>query len=542
MNILLINGSPKGKRSNTYKLSKSFIEGITQSASAVCEELIVKDMEIRPCRGCFACWNKTPGECVIKDDMKHVIDKILAADVIIWSFGLYCYNVPSILKSLIDRRLPLSLPFMVKSSKTGDHPQRYDMSNKRHVVISTCGFYTATGNYDSVNAMFDHSLGKDGYEKIYCGQGELFQVPELKDKTDAYLNDVCQAGREFARGGISQHIKEKLNTLLLPKEVFEELADASWGIEKESGKKSDPSFGFTKQMATLYNKNSYTGKDRVLEINYTDIGKTYQIIMKRDGCDVIKENFKPFTTRIETPMEVWKKISSGDIFGPEALAKKLYRVEGDFDLMLNWDKNFCLGVEPNKENKASSAKAEKAPSMLLLMIPWITFFTIVPFSSYIGAFVSIGLCALLNLVFFRFRKTIYDVISSSGVTAISIGSLLFLDKSNLLLPVSYLAFGLMWCVSCLFKVPLTAWYSMKKYNSDVALKNPLFLSTNRILTLAWGLVYIATGIWNLCLVGSVTPVYTLVINNILPIFMGGLQNGFQSGIQRITLQNKIAIK
>lgn len=30
MNILLINGSPKGKRSNTYKLATSFIEGIKE--------------------------------------------------------------------------------------------------------------------------------------------------------------------------------------------------------------------------------------------------------------------------------------------------------------------------------------------------------------------------------------------------------------------------------------------------------------------------------------------------------------------------------
>ena len=35
MNILLINGSPKGKNSNTYKLSTSFIEGIKSTAENV---------------------------------------------------------------------------------------------------------------------------------------------------------------------------------------------------------------------------------------------------------------------------------------------------------------------------------------------------------------------------------------------------------------------------------------------------------------------------------------------------------------------------
>ena len=58
---------------------------------------------------------------MLKDDMSNVLDEILAADIVIWSFGLYFFNVPSKLKNLIDRQLPLSLPFMVKESGSGGH-------------------------------------------------------------------------------------------------------------------------------------------------------------------------------------------------------------------------------------------------------------------------------------------------------------------------------------------------------------------------------------------------------------------------------------
>ena len=34
-NILLINGSPKGKRSNTYKLATAFIDGIKEEKKAL---------------------------------------------------------------------------------------------------------------------------------------------------------------------------------------------------------------------------------------------------------------------------------------------------------------------------------------------------------------------------------------------------------------------------------------------------------------------------------------------------------------------------
>ena len=54
MKILLINGSPKGKRSNTYKLAQAFKEGISEKTAIEYEEICVKDKEIKTCSGCFS--------------------------------------------------------------------------------------------------------------------------------------------------------------------------------------------------------------------------------------------------------------------------------------------------------------------------------------------------------------------------------------------------------------------------------------------------------------------------------------------------------
>ena len=162
---------------------------------------------------------------------------------------------------------------------SGSHDTRYDMSGKKYVLISTCGFYSAEGNYDSVRQMFNHICGKDNYETIFCGQGELFAVKELSTRTDEYLRTVEQAGREYASGVVAEETRMQLGELLFPKETFEKMADASWGVSRETGKKEDESLIFTRQMAALYNKKSYDGRDRVLEICYTDLGKTYQILL-----------------------------------------------------------------------------------------------------------------------------------------------------------------------------------------------------------------------------------------------------------------------
>jgi len=142
------------------------------------------------------------------------------------------------------------------------------------------------------------------------------------------------------------------------------MADASWGIDKETGNEVDKSLSFTRQMAALYNKGSYDGKDRVLEICYTDLGKTYQILLGKDGSKVFTDGSLPATTRIETPWEVWTSIARGEIRGDVALFKGMYKVTGDFSLMMNWDKYFSKTKEQqeNEIDKSLTSKNKK-PSM-----------------------------------------------------------------------------------------------------------------------------------------------------------------------------------
>lgn len=229
MKILVLNGSPRGTHSNTLQLTRAFCEGIAQSTSTELEILPVYRQNIQDCTGCFGCWRKTPGKCILKDDMAAILQKIWGADLMIWSFPLYYYGLPSRLKALMDRMLPTVLPFMAKGAESGGHPSRYDMSGKRYAIISTCGFFTAGTNYDAITAQFDHLYGKGGYTSLFCGMGELFHVPQLKECTDAYLDTVRTAGCEFAAGEITSATRDRLAQPLLPREVFEQMADASWG-------------------------------------------------------------------------------------------------------------------------------------------------------------------------------------------------------------------------------------------------------------------------------------------------------------------------
>lgn len=519
MKVFVINGSPKGGRSNSYRLTTAFLEGLEAEQVRECA---VSRMEICPCLGCFSCWNKTPGMCCIRDDMTSVIGNILWADVIIWSFPLYYFSIPGGLKNLIDRQLPMSLPFMDSGAASGGHPSRFDLGGKRHVVISTCGFYTARGNYDGVTAIFDHICGRENYTPIFCGQGELFRVPEVKARTEEYLSAVKQAGREFVRGGISPKTRKKLEEDLFPRQVFESWADASWGIAP-TGEASDETLVFTRQMAALYDPGAYQGKDLVLEMFYTDADKRYQILLTRQGSEVLDQDLRTFTTCIETPFSVWKAIASGEISGQDALMQGKYRVKGDFDLMLHWDDYFG---GPKEKTKVSGSSGETSTNMNLLLLPWIVFWVAAAINGFYGAVISIAVCAGVPLVFYRCRKTVYDLLSGLLVTACALALLLGCG-GRIVVPVSYLSFGIMWTVSCFLKIPLTAHYSMNDYNGEEALENPLFMKTNRILTLCWGVLYLLTPIWTCFIMGTAVGAWVGAINSVLPALMGLFTAWFQ---------------
>lgn len=533
MNILVLNGSPKGERSNTMKLTRAFLEGFAQNQSVDTDVVDIYKLNIHDCRGCFVCWSRTPGKCAITDDMTDILQKILRADIVIWSFPLYYFSLPSRLKIVIDRQLPLTLPFMEGDASVGGHKSRYDISGKQNVVISTCGFYTAEENYNAVNAQFDRMFGKEGYTALYCGQGELFRVPQLSARTDEYLGYVRQAGAEFASGSITAATRAKLKQLLYLREVFEQMADASWGVERtEQGTKSvSPALSFTKQMAALYNKASWSGKDIVVEFAYTDVKETYQIVLGKDRHTILTENFMPFTTRIETPLTVWEKIGRGELNGQQAMMEHLYKVTGDFDIMINWNKYFGWGDNSQEKSFAVSESHTKRTNMSIMLLPWIAVWVSLSINSFWGGIVGIMLCAAVPFAFLKFRSTVFEYITIFAVSLISLLSVLGYPI-DILVPASYLTFGLMWTVTALMKIPLSACYSMNNYGVEKALSNPLFMRTNRILTACWGILYLVTPIWTYLLLHTSLANWTGLFNSILPAVMGAFTVWFEKWYPR----------
>ena len=308
MDVLVLNGSPRSGASNTMKLTSAFLEGMGKHSA---ETVSISEKRIEPCLGCFCCWEKTPGKCVIADDMETLLRKYREAELVIWSFPLYVFSMPSKIKAFMDRLLPLNLPFIEKMADGKPvHPARYDLEAQRHILISTCGFFTIEKNYDALVKQFDILFGEK-YSKILCPQGELFRVPELRGRTDEYLELLRKAGAEyFSDGCFSVETERQLAIPLYPQEAFMEMANANWEIaetvgESEAHCQIKPHEKLLRQMAAVYTPLSNAPRDeKRVEFFFTDSGETYQLKVSETKAVFINDvvAFEPYSVRIETPL------------------------------------------------------------------------------------------------------------------------------------------------------------------------------------------------------------------------------------------------
>ena len=69
-------------------------------------------LNISPCLGCFGCWVKTPGKCVIPDDAHKVYSLIAKSENVIYVTRLFHGSYSPIMKRMLERAIPIQQAFL----------------------------------------------------------------------------------------------------------------------------------------------------------------------------------------------------------------------------------------------------------------------------------------------------------------------------------------------------------------------------------------------------------------------------------------------
>ena len=177
-NILIISSSIRSK-SNSEILAQQAVKGALETGNNA-ELISLRDKEIRFCKGCLAC-QKTM-KCVIKDDVNEILEKVKAADTVVFVTPIYYYELSGQLKTLLDRLNPL-------------YPQEYSF---RDVYLMTTSaeegdevVETAVGGLKGWIACFE----KARFAGVFNGGG-VNNAGEASEREDL-LKAACEFGKSL---------------------------------------------------------------------------------------------------------------------------------------------------------------------------------------------------------------------------------------------------------------------------------------------------------------------------------------------------------
>ena len=100
MKTLLISSSPHKEKSQTFLLAKEVLKECTNSVES--EIIHLFNYRIEFCRHCEKCHKKIL-QCLIKDDVHLILEKMLNAEGIIFASPNYINQITASMKALFDR-------------------------------------------------------------------------------------------------------------------------------------------------------------------------------------------------------------------------------------------------------------------------------------------------------------------------------------------------------------------------------------------------------------------------------------------------------
>lgn len=233
MKVTVFNGSPKGENSATNVMLEEFFKDAKESFDEF-DNIMLAQKTIKNCIGCFGCWVKTPGKCVIKDDMEELLAKFISSDFVVFASPLYFDNVTGIMKNFFDRLIPLIDPHIdVDDNGENVHSKRY-IKYPKIIAISNCGF-SQQSHFQVISLLYKRmarNMHTEVVAEIYRSQGPL--LTSNGESLAPYLNKykalLRKAGTElFLNNKITDELMMELNYPIIPNDMYINAANRSWG-------------------------------------------------------------------------------------------------------------------------------------------------------------------------------------------------------------------------------------------------------------------------------------------------------------------------
>jgi len=348
MKVLGLNSSARSEgESKTGLMLNSLVKGMIE-ADADVETVNLRDKNIKNCVGCFTCMTKTPGKCVLKDDMtRDLFPKWLESDLVIYATPLFHHTVNATMKTFIERTWPICEPFLVERGGRWFHPLR--SKHPGVVMLSVCGFPTMSAFGELTHYVkFLYEAQEKGmlWAEIYRPGAEYMMY--RNDKQKDILDATIQAGRELVETHrVSPETLARIEQPLTDNvSDFAKIANCWWktciaeGItlkkfaDEDMIPRPDSVETFLLLMTTGFDPEAAGDTEATLQFEFTGSVEASCYFIITEGTIQTKEgkSERPDLT-IETPFEVWMDIVTGKADGAEMFMEGRYEAAGNMEYL-----------------------------------------------------------------------------------------------------------------------------------------------------------------------------------------------------------------
>lgn len=357
MKVLLLCANPR-KIGYTQRLIDLFLQGLRETPAKTTSVDLTR-MNILPCVGCFHCRLVTPGECVLSDDMRGLLERVLDADVIVCATPIYYYSMASALKLFFERTFPLTREGFSASARgvlrnNIRYPGRW--KGKRLITLVTGAlkdleaFRPANETFQLIAEGLDLDLGGQlTRPECYLLDYSLSKPKTLKKIEAAFI----QAGREAGNAG--RLSPETVRTASLPlaadTEHFQAYSNIYWAQALRMGEEgrvpakvqervSGDVRILIREMVRVFDPRAAARTRAVLQFDFPDQKQYFRVTVDRGHARLEETTTDKPDLRVRCEAVVWAKVFTRQIDVRQALLDRLLVLEGDKSLFARLDRLF----------------------------------------------------------------------------------------------------------------------------------------------------------------------------------------------------------
>ena len=128
---------------------------------------------IKNCIGCFSCWVKSPGKCIIRDDAIKIYTLLAQSEHLIYiskvKYG--CYDTK--MKTYLERTIPIQQAFIRLYHNETHHVQR-NVAYKKAIIIAYGNIEDAEKEiFKALVARNSHNMNFESYNIIFTNEDNI---------------------------------------------------------------------------------------------------------------------------------------------------------------------------------------------------------------------------------------------------------------------------------------------------------------------------------------------------------------------------------